>query len=159
MPFKSKDQWRKFFAMANRGEISKKKAKEWARETKTPFKRLPEKVKKTKKNKKTAAMLKLAAEVGRQLAMQEAPDVEKVARSAVRKMLFPALAGLGVGAASGALLANALSAEKQSKNLADNLREGLATLPPPLLAELMMQGMSPGVASHILAQGQPQKAQ
>ena len=43
MPFKSKAQWDKFFAMAERGEIPKSKAEEWARETKTPYEDLPEK--------------------------------------------------------------------------------------------------------------------
>lgn len=42
MPIKSKDQWGKLFAMAERGEISERKAKEMARETKTPYKKLPE---------------------------------------------------------------------------------------------------------------------
>jgi len=46
VPFKSKAQWGKFFAMADRGEISFKKAKEWAKETKTPYKKLPKKVSK-----------------------------------------------------------------------------------------------------------------
>lgn len=48
MPFKSKAQVRKFGAMMRRGEISKKKFKEWAHATKS-IKRLPERVKKKKK--------------------------------------------------------------------------------------------------------------
>src|SRR5512136_2201594 len=44
MPFKSKAQRRKFYAMANRGEISHAKVKEWERHTKG--KKLPERVKK-----------------------------------------------------------------------------------------------------------------
>jgi len=43
MPFKSKAQFHKFFAMANRGEIPMTKAKEWAKET-PDIKSLPEKV-------------------------------------------------------------------------------------------------------------------
>lgn len=42
MPFKSKAQMRKFFAMARKGEISMKKVREWVRETKN-IARLPEK--------------------------------------------------------------------------------------------------------------------
>lgn len=34
MPFKSEAQRRKFYAMAERGEISKSKVKEWESETK-----------------------------------------------------------------------------------------------------------------------------
>lgn len=43
MPFASKAQRRKFYAMESRGEISMKKVKEYERETKGP---LPERVKK-----------------------------------------------------------------------------------------------------------------
>ncbi len=50
MPFKSKAQRRKFYAMAKRGEISKRKVKEW--EKKTKGKRLPERVKKKKIRRK-----------------------------------------------------------------------------------------------------------
>lgn len=45
-PFKSQAQRRKFYAMANRGEISKKTVKEWESET-PKNKKLPERVKKT----------------------------------------------------------------------------------------------------------------
>ena len=48
MPFKSKAQYRKFFAMANRGEISMSKAKEWAHKTPS-IKALPERIGKKKK--------------------------------------------------------------------------------------------------------------
>ena len=48
MPFRSKSQLRKFGAMLSRGEISKKKFDEWAHATKN-IKKLPEKVKKSKK--------------------------------------------------------------------------------------------------------------
>lgn len=51
MPFKSKAQRRKFYAMAGRGEISKAKVKEWERET--GGKTLPERVKKRKTRKKS----------------------------------------------------------------------------------------------------------
>jgi len=47
LPFKSKAQRRKFYAMLKRGEISKSKVDEWERETKG--KRLPEKIKKKTK--------------------------------------------------------------------------------------------------------------
>jgi len=50
MPFKSKSQRRKFYAMMNKGEISKKTVDEW--ETATKGKKLPEKVKKKKAGKK-----------------------------------------------------------------------------------------------------------
>lgn len=49
MPFKSKAQQRKFFAMESRGEIPKGTAKKWADETKN-ISTLPER--KTKKKKK-----------------------------------------------------------------------------------------------------------
>lgn len=42
MPFKSQSQRRKFYAMAERGEISKAKVKEWEKETGS--KKLPEKL-------------------------------------------------------------------------------------------------------------------
>lgn len=51
MPFKSKVQRRKFYAMAARGEISHAKVAEWEKET--GKKRLPERVK-AKKPKKRA---------------------------------------------------------------------------------------------------------
>jgi len=51
MPFKSKAQVRKFGAMVRRGEISKKKFKQWLAETPN-VKKLPERVKR-KKQKKT----------------------------------------------------------------------------------------------------------
>ena len=43
MPFKSKSQRRKFYAMESRGEISMAKVKEWERET--GGKKLPERLK------------------------------------------------------------------------------------------------------------------
>ena len=50
MPFRSKAQRRKFYAMAKRGEISMRKVKEWEKET--GKKKLPERAKKKKKTKK-----------------------------------------------------------------------------------------------------------
>lgn len=44
MPFKSQAQRRKFYAMANRGEISKSTVEHW--ESATGDKKLPERVKK-----------------------------------------------------------------------------------------------------------------
>jgi hypothetical protein len=41
MPFKSKKQWKKFFAMENRGELPKGEADKWAHETKTSYRNLP----------------------------------------------------------------------------------------------------------------------
>jgi len=41
MPFKSKAQWRRFFAMEARGELPKGTARKWAHETKASFKSLP----------------------------------------------------------------------------------------------------------------------
>jgi hypothetical protein len=49
MPFKSKAQRRKFYAMAKRGEISEKTVKEWEKET--GKRKLPERAKK-KRGKK-----------------------------------------------------------------------------------------------------------
>lgn len=50
MPFKSKAQRRKFYAMVARGEISKETVKEW--ESATPKgKRLPERVSRRRKRK------------------------------------------------------------------------------------------------------------
>ena len=50
MPFKSKAQRRKFYAMKERGEMTQKKIDEW--EEKTP-KNIPERKKKKKKSKGT----------------------------------------------------------------------------------------------------------
>jgi hypothetical protein len=47
MPFKSKSQFRKFLAMAERGEISKKELHKWMKETKN-IDELPERVGKSK---------------------------------------------------------------------------------------------------------------
>jgi len=49
MPFRSKSQRRKFYAMANRGEISKAEVKKWEHET--VDKDLPERVGKKKKRR------------------------------------------------------------------------------------------------------------
>jgi len=43
MPFKSKAQWHKFFAMAAKGEIPESTAKEWAHATTKAYKTLPNK--------------------------------------------------------------------------------------------------------------------
>lgn len=48
VPFRSKAQLRRFAAMVKRGEISKKKFKQWLKETPN-IKKLPERVKKRKK--------------------------------------------------------------------------------------------------------------
>ena len=66
MPFESKSQWRKFFAMARRGEMPESTAKEWAHKTKS-FKDLPEK----KKGKKKAAEESTRAEQVAEGAPQE----------------------------------------------------------------------------------------
>lgn len=50
-PFKSESQRKKFYAMAKRGEISKKTLEKWEKET--GKKKLPQRVKKSKKRKKT----------------------------------------------------------------------------------------------------------
>jgi hypothetical protein len=73
MPVKSKKQWKKLFALENEGKLPKGKAKQWARETKTPYKNLP--------NKKEAC-LRMAADLGRIRAMDAAgftPDRQKTA--------------------------------------------------------------------------------
>jgi hypothetical protein len=141
MPFKSKKQWKKFFAMANRGEMPESKAKEWARETKTPYKKLPE-----KKRTKKAMLLKMAADLGRLHAYSEAGLNKEAAGK-----LLPLGVGLGVGALAGAIATKALSAKEQTQDIADQLRGRMASLPNPLIAELMMQGMSPAMASHVLS--------
>lgn len=50
MPFKSKAQLRKFALLVKQGKMSKKVFEEWLKETPN-IKRLPNKVKKTKRNK------------------------------------------------------------------------------------------------------------
>jgi hypothetical protein len=55
MPFKSEAQRRKFYAMAERGEISKNKVSEYERKTKGD---LPERVKKRKDAKEKAVKYK-----------------------------------------------------------------------------------------------------
>jgi hypothetical protein len=55
MPFKSEAQRRKFYAMSERGEISKEKVREYEKETKGD---LPEKVKKAKEAKRKAKKYK-----------------------------------------------------------------------------------------------------
>ena len=49
MPFKSKTQRRKFYAMAQRGEIPRETVREWER--KTDNRKLPERVNKRKGGK------------------------------------------------------------------------------------------------------------
>lgn len=56
MPFKSESQRRKFYAMAERGEISKGKVREYEKETKGD---LPEKVEKAKEAKRKAKKYQL----------------------------------------------------------------------------------------------------
>ena len=51
MPFKSKAQMGKFFAMEDRGEMKKGTAKEWAEHTPN-IKKLPEHKKRKRKTKK-----------------------------------------------------------------------------------------------------------
>jgi len=56
MPFKSKRQWRAFFAMEARGELPKGTARRWARETKAAgksYRSLPERVKRKQKGSGT----------------------------------------------------------------------------------------------------------
>lgn len=55
MPFKSEAQRRKFYAMAERGEISKNKVAEYERKTKGD---IPERVKKRKEAKEKAVRYK-----------------------------------------------------------------------------------------------------
>lgn len=62
MPFKSEAQRKKFYAMEDRGEISKNTVQEWERETKKQKKKLPEEVPKKKGEKDSCAGgLKLAS--------------------------------------------------------------------------------------------------
>lgn len=98
MPFKSKDQWRKFFAMAERGEISKEKAKQWAKETKTPFSELPENL--PEKEKGASSWLEDAYARGLQKAVKEASEkVGGAGESWLLKKLFNYGAPAAVGAA------------------------------------------------------------
>ena len=53
MPFKSKAQQRFMFAAESRGDVKPGTARKWAHETKN-MKRLPEKVKKRKKTRKSS---------------------------------------------------------------------------------------------------------
>jgi hypothetical protein len=48
MPFKSRKQMKKFFVLEKEGKLSKGTAKQWADET-PDIKKLPSKIKKTKK--------------------------------------------------------------------------------------------------------------
>jgi hypothetical protein len=73
MPYKSKSQQRKFFAMESRGDVPEGTARRWAHETPN-IKRLPEKLKDKKKKKKRSkkASLELAFDLGRKRAFEEA---------------------------------------------------------------------------------------
>ena len=46
MPFKSKAQMRKFGALMREGKISSETFEKWSKETKTPYKKLPNRKKK-----------------------------------------------------------------------------------------------------------------
>jgi len=109
MPFKSKAQQRFMFAAEDRGEVPDGTARRWAHETKS-IKKLPEK-------KKEAALLGLAADVGRYHAVKEAGLM-----SGLGKILIPA--GLGyalapeehkgkgaIGGALGGMMGSALVAQ------------------------------------------------
>lgn len=67
MPFKSKAQMRKFFAMEDRGELPEGKAEEWADET-PDLRGLPER---KKKRTKKAMLLKMAHDIGMLHAIEE----------------------------------------------------------------------------------------
>lgn len=63
MPFQSKSQWRKCWAMKSRGEAGSWDCKEWAESTKKPFKKLPEQMSNSESEKSAqlrAAKVKLA---------------------------------------------------------------------------------------------------
>jgi len=70
MPFKSKAQMKKFFAMEAKGELPKGTAKRWLKETRTPISKLPKKKKKSKR----ASVL---TEVENILALREAIHIKK----------------------------------------------------------------------------------
>ena len=53
MPFKSKAQRRKFYAMMNRGEVSKQTVEKWERHT-PKDKPLPERVRRTMRRRRHA---------------------------------------------------------------------------------------------------------
>lgn len=127
MPFKSKAQWDKFFAMAERGKIPKNKAEEWARETKTPYEELPEKA--PDNGEKTSA-----EKLGVFLALHDTRFIKEAVSAATLKNLaryaLPALGGaaLGTGATYGIMegqkdeLRNLLG---QAQGRARSLSEGM----------------------------------
>jgi len=49
MPFKSQAQWKRFFAMEQRGKLPKGTAERWAKKTKIPFRQLPKRLAKRTK--------------------------------------------------------------------------------------------------------------
>jgi hypothetical protein len=116
MPFKSEAQRRKFYAMANRGEISKKTVKEW--QDATGDKQLPERMGAKHATSASLDNLKLSEE---QLAyLQTAKNLGKLAalddlgllKTASKNLLdtltegtLKYLAPIGIPAAAGAVLA------------------------------------------------------
>ena len=94
MPIKSKDQWKKLFALSGRGEISEDKVKEMTRETKTPYSKLP-----TRKKK---ACLKAAVLMGQMRALDENRMLKEA--GVIESLLVkyaPLWAPAGLGAALG----------------------------------------------------------
>lgn len=98
MPFKSEAQRRKFYAMANRGEISKHEVSKW--EKATGKKKLPERL-----HKKGEMMFRLAMDLGKLAALRNA-GLDKNA-SLLESLGFTGLktiAPLLVPAAAGAII-------------------------------------------------------
>lgn len=132
MPFKSKAQRRKFYAMADRGEISKKKVKEW--EDATPKgKKLPERV------KKEGTMKSAAYAFGE--AIGAAPEgMEKEATAWIgRNLIMPALRGLAAVPQKGLKMLPGEWAQRASKGVGKYRRGLRAAAKSPTDADAFLQ--------------------
>ena len=119
------------------------KAKNWAEKTKTNFSKLPER-------KKNASLAKHAFMLGRLCAYEEA-GLDKIAAR-----VLPIAVGMGLAATAGALAARTTETEQRSRDIASLMRMQMTTLPEPLLTEIMMRGMSPSMAQHLLSAAPPE---
>jgi hypothetical protein len=82
MPFASEAQRRKFYAMAERGEISKGKVREYERETKGD---LPEKVKKVKEETLDGAKRRAAHRAEQGKRQEHSKEAARLAKSKAKK--------------------------------------------------------------------------
>lgn len=123
MPFKSRSQMRKFFAMESRGELPKGKAEEWAHETPS-IKKLPEHVKKSAEETTGHKIKRVGAAGGAGAlavgaTMQPATarllgaqhfvhgTSEQAAKSILQKGLDPSYGGSGAAASGNRVMSNA----------------------------------------------------